>query len=124
MVMAVALNRLTQKIYKKLTDEDFPQQFGCRYKMRCPALEFVKFICKILSLDKNIANQVNKLKKDLLSFVNVREFSDQAQYMDPSLSFTIPQVSFGSFLSIWTRVFSFRSRGQDHLRQVQPLSRH
>ena len=86
------IESLTQKIYKKLTDEDFPEQFGCRYKLRCPALEFVKYICKILSLDKNIQNQVLKLKKDLLKIVNVREFSDEAQYLDPSLSFVIPQV--------------------------------
>ncbi len=85
---------MTQKIYKKLTDEDFPEQFGSRYKLRCPALEFVKYICKILSLDKNIQNQVLKLKKDLLKIVNVREFSDEAQYLDPSLSFIIPQVIF------------------------------
>jgi DNA polymerase epsilon subunit 1 len=86
------LMRLTQKIYKKLTDEDFPEQFGCRYKLRCPALEFVKYTCKILSLDKNLVNQVSKLKKDLLKIINVREFSDEAQYVDPSLSFVIPQI--------------------------------
>lgn len=83
---------MTQKIFKKLTDEDFPEQFGSRYKLKCPALEFVKYVCKILSLDKNIQNQVIKLKKDLLKIVNVREFSDEAQFVDPSLTFVIPQV--------------------------------
>lgn len=86
------MNRITQKIFKKMTDEDFPQLFGCHYKLRCPALEFVKYICKVLSLDKNITNQVTKLKKDLLQIVNVREFSKEAEYIDPSLSFIIPQV--------------------------------
>ncbi len=86
------LMRLTMKIYKKLTDEDFPEQLGCRYKLRCPALEFVKYICKTLSLDKNVQNQVVKLKTDLLTIINVREFSDEAQFVDPSLSFVIPQV--------------------------------
>lgn len=65
---------------------------GARYKLRCPALEFVKYICKILSLDKNVTNQVIKLKKDLLTIINVREFSNEAQFVDPSLSFIIPQV--------------------------------
>ena len=86
------LMRLTQKIYKRLTDEDFPLQFGSKYHLRCPSLEFVKYICKILSMDKNITSQVIKLKKDLLKIVNVREFSDEAQFVDPSLSFVIPQV--------------------------------
>ena len=86
------LLRLTQKIFRKLTDEDFPELLGCRLKLRCPALEFVKYICKILSLDKNIFNQINKLKRDLFTIINVREFSDEAQFQDPSLSFVIPQV--------------------------------
>ena len=75
-----------------MTDEDFPDHFGCRYKLRCPALEFVKYICKVLNLDKNVQDQVIKLKKDLFTIINVREFSDEAQYIDPSLSFVIPQV--------------------------------
>jgi DNA polymerase epsilon subunit 1 len=86
------LLRLTQRIYKKLTDEDFPELFGCKLKLRCPSLEFIKYICQILSLDKNIVNQITKLKRDLLLLVNVREFSDEAQFVDPSLSFVIPQV--------------------------------
>ncbi len=84
--------RLTQKIYRKLTDEDFPELFGCRLNLRCPALEFVKYTCKVLSLDKNIQNQITKLKRDLFTIINAREFSDEAQYQDPSLSFVIPQV--------------------------------
>ena len=80
-------------MYRKLTDEDFPLEFGTLYKLRCPSLEFVKYICRILSLDKNITNQVLKLKKDLLKIINVREFSDEAQFVDPSLSFVVPQVS-------------------------------
>lgn len=66
--------------------------FGSRYRLRCPALEFVKYACKILSLDKNVTNQVLKLKKDLLKIVNVREFSEEAQFIDPSLSLVMPQV--------------------------------
>lgn len=91
-IIHILFDRLTQKIYKKLTDEDLPHQLGTKYKLRCPALEFVKYTCKLLSLDKNITNQVIKLKKDLLTIVNVREFSDEAQFVDPSLSFVIPQI--------------------------------
>ena len=43
-------------------------------------------------MDKNIVNQITKLKRDLLVLVNVREFSDEAQFADPSLSFVIPHV--------------------------------
>jgi len=55
-------------------------------------LEFVKYTCKILSLDKNIHNQINKLQRELFALINVREFSDEAQFVDPSLSFIVPQI--------------------------------
>ena len=60
----------------------------------------MKYICKVLSLDKNITSQVTKLKKDLLQIVNVREFSNEADYVDPSLSFIIPQVIKNSWWKI------------------------
>jgi hypothetical protein len=47
-----------------------------------------------LALDKNIFIQINKLQRDLFALINVREFSDEAQFVDPSLSFIIPQVNF------------------------------
>ena len=46
----------------------------------------------MLSLDKNIQNQITKLKRDLFTIIKAREFSDEAQFQDPSLSFIIPQV--------------------------------
>ncbi len=113
------LLRLTQKIFKKMTDEDFPQLFGCHYKLRCPALEFVKYICKVLSLDKNITNQVAKLKKDLLQIVNVREFSNEAEFIDPSLSFIIPQVKCSSHFLIIQFNYQFFFITKDDLFKMQ-----
>ena len=43
---------------------------------------------------------MTKLKKDLLQIVNVREFSNEADYVDPSLSFIIPQVIKNSWWKI------------------------
>ncbi|KAJ3603695.1 hypothetical protein NHX12_028439 [Muraenolepis orangiensis] len=47
---------------------------------------------KVLSLDANITNQVNKLKRDLLRLVDVGEFSDRAQFRDPCNSYILPEV--------------------------------
>lgn len=47
---------------------------------------------QVLSLDTNIVNQVNKLKRDLLRLVDVGEFSDEAQFRDPCNSYILPEV--------------------------------
>lgn len=47
---------------------------------------------QVLSLDANIVNQVNKLKRDLLRLVDVGEFSDDAQFRDPCNSYILPEV--------------------------------
>ena len=46
----------------------------------------------MLSLDANITNQVNKLKRDLLRLVDVGEFSEHAQFRDPCNSYILPEV--------------------------------
>ncbi|TNN38408.1 DNA polymerase epsilon catalytic subunit A [Liparis tanakae] len=46
----------------------------------------------VLSLDANIVNQVNKLKRDLLRLVDVGEFSGEAQFCDPCSSYILPEV--------------------------------
>ena len=47
---------------------------------------------QVLSLDANIVNQVNKLKRDLLRLVDVGEFSEDAQFRDPCQSYVLPEV--------------------------------
>lgn len=47
---------------------------------------------QVLSLDANIVNQVNKLKRDLLRLVDVGEFSEDAQFRDPCNSYILPEV--------------------------------
>lgn len=47
---------------------------------------------KVLSLDGNIVNQVNKLKRDLLRLADVGEFSEDAQFHDPCNSYILPEV--------------------------------
>ena len=47
----------------------------------------------MLSLDSNINNQVIKMKRDLLKLIGVGEFSEEAQFADPCLSYVVPEVS-------------------------------
>lgn len=91
---------ITQKIQKKVTgtrgvnqpSEMFPVLPGSHLLLNNPALEFIKYVCQVLSLDANIVNQVNKLKRDLLRLVDVGEFSMQAQFSDPCNSYILPEV--------------------------------
>eukprot|EP00112_Aurelia_sp_Birch-Aquarium-sp1_P000107 Seg1008.10 transcript_id=Seg1008.10/GoldUCD/mRNA.D3Y31 product="DNA polymerase epsilon catalytic subunit A" protein_id=Seg1008.10/GoldUCD/D3Y31 len=90
---------ITQKIQRTLSGEsgkdsssDFPVLAGSYLLLRNPALEFVKYVCKVLSLDINVESQVNKLRRDLLKLIGVGEFSESAFFKDPCLSFVVPEV--------------------------------
>lgn len=91
---------ITQKIQKKVTgsrnstelSEMFPVLPGSHLLLNNPALEFIKYVCKVLSLDTNVTNQVNKLNRDLLRLVDVGEFSEEAQFRDPCRSYVLPEV--------------------------------
>ena len=50
-------------------------------------------ILQVLSLDSNINNQVIKMKRDLLKLIGVGDFSEEAQFVDPCLSYVVPEVS-------------------------------
>ena len=46
----------------------------------------------MLSLDSNINNQVIKMKRDLLKLIGVGDFSEEAHFVDPCLSYILPEV--------------------------------
>ena len=50
------------------------------------------FVLQVLSLDSNVTNQVTKMKRDLLKLIGVAEFSDEAVFKDPCLSYVLPEV--------------------------------
>lgn len=52
----------------------------------------IRVSVQVLSLDPNVTNQVNKLKRDLLRLVDVGEFSEEALFHDPCNSYILPEV--------------------------------
>lgn len=90
---------------------------GRHLKVTNPTLEFVKSICKVgkliyasseyevtgfaflqvLSLDRTVDEEVTQLRRDLLKLVGVNEFSDEAQWVDPCLSYVLSEVRACSF---------------------------
>ena len=55
-------------------------------------LFFTVFYLQVLSLDSNINIQVTKLKRDLLKLIGVGEFSPEAMFKDPCLSYVLPEL--------------------------------
>lgn len=97
--LAERLYLVTERISNRLCDKPtrngentFPLLPGSHLPMKNPALEFVKDICKVLSLETSLQNEVNKLQRDLLKLVGVAEFSPESEWKDPCISFTLPEV--------------------------------
>ncbi|KAG1689536.1 DNA polymerase epsilon catalytic subunit A [Nymphon striatum] len=98
--MSQKLFLITQKIQKKLPSTSsgnsetsvFPELPGSHLKLTSPPLEFVKAVCKVLSLDANITEQVIKLRRDLLKLIGIGEFGSAAEWKDPCSSYILPEV--------------------------------
>jgi DNA polymerase epsilon subunit 1 len=89
---------IVQKIHSQLegideeVDQLFPVLAGSHLNLSKPTLEFVKYVCKVLSLDISTQYSISKLRRDLLKLIGVKEFSDEAIFQDPCLSFVLPEV--------------------------------
>ncbi|GEQ71873.1 hypothetical protein JCM33374_g5559 [Metschnikowia sp. JCM 33374] len=71
---------------------EFPKLAGSYLKMKNPVLELVKFLCGVFALSSKRSIEVRMLRKDLLQELDVREFSAESMFANPSASLTIPSV--------------------------------
>ena len=60
---------------------------------RNPVLELVKALMQVLSLSKPLQLETRLLRKELLALFEVREFSSEARYENPSKSLNFEQLS-------------------------------
>ncbi|KAH6682482.1 hypothetical protein B0J14DRAFT_498725 [Halenospora varia] len=74
------------------SDYSFPVLPGSHIKFSNPVLQLVKSLMQVLSLDKNITLEARLLRKELLALFEVREFSKEAKFENPSESLKMPQV--------------------------------
>lgn len=79
-------------------DYSFPELPGSHLQSRNnqprnPILELVKSLMQVLSLDKNITLEARLLRKELLALFEVREFSKEGTFANPSESLCLPQIS-------------------------------
>lgn len=97
--MSQKLFQIIQKIHKKLPEKVITSQEhpdldldGKESKTINPALELIKAVCKVLSLDKEFENEVYNLQMNLLRLIRVGSFSDEIEWKDPCISFILPEV--------------------------------
>ncbi|CAH0514586.1 unnamed protein product [Peronospora belbahrii] len=85
--------RLVPEILSYNMDRDsFPVFAGSHLVMESPALELVKFVTSVFVLEPSVETQVGKMRRTLLKLLRISEFSDEAQFRNPSLSFTVQDV--------------------------------
>ncbi|KAG9000298.1 DNA polymerase epsilon catalytic subunit [Tulasnella sp. JGI-2019a] len=80
------------KTHGTYDDFVFPLLPGSHFHMDSPPLEFVKFTCAVFALAKDFVNDIGVLKKNLLSHISVREFSDEAVFRNPCEPFKLRMV--------------------------------
>lgn len=65
---------------------------GSKPRMDFPALDFVKSVCKVLSLNASTEKEVDKLNANMLRLIGVREFDDEAIWTDPCRTVVLNEV--------------------------------
>ena len=74
------------------TDHTFPLLPGSHLTPTNPVLQLVKSLMHVLSLDKTITLEARYLRKELLAFFEIKEFSPQARFENPSSSLKLEQL--------------------------------
>ncbi|KAH7095074.1 hypothetical protein FB567DRAFT_20060 [Paraphoma chrysanthemicola] len=83
----------TEMLHPELAaDYEFPQLPGSHLKLQNPVLQLVKSIMQVLSLDRAISLEARMLRKELLNLFEIREFSAEATFANPSAALTIRGV--------------------------------
>ncbi|PVH92667.1 DUF1744-domain-containing protein [Periconia macrospinosa] len=67
-------------------DWEFPKLPGSHLTLRNPVLQLVKSLMQIFSLDRAITLEIRLLRKELLNLFEIREFSAEAAFQNPSAS--------------------------------------
>ena len=72
--------------------KSFPRELTELYHVTSPILELVKLVCKVLSLDKTVEQESVIIRRQLLRNLKIKEFAQEAQFVDPFNSCVIPAV--------------------------------
>ena len=81
-------------VYGTGTDsgKHFPRRAGSHLQLKNPALEFAKAITHVFALDGSLEAEVQALRRNLLTKLEIREFDPISEFQDPSLSYVLRDV--------------------------------
>ncbi|OQR91614.1 DNA polymerase epsilon catalytic subunit, partial [Thraustotheca clavata] len=94
----IVTNYFTEKLLRlvpEITSHsslEFPVLAGSHLAWKHPALELVKCVCHVWSLDTSVQGQVQQLKRALLKTMGISEYSDEAAFVNPSKSFVLNDI--------------------------------
>lgn len=57
-----------------------------------PAIEFIKTLCKILTVDPSIVDELDALRKNMLRLISVGEFSEKAEWKEVTKSYILTEM--------------------------------
>ncbi|THW42145.1 DUF1744-domain-containing protein [Aureobasidium pullulans] len=93
-IKALIKRQRTEAMHEDLAaDWSFPILPGSSGSLQNPVLQLVKSIMQVLSLDKTITLEARLLRKELLHLFEIREFSAEGAFANPSNSLAIKQLS-------------------------------
>lgn len=93
-INALVKRQRTEAMHDELaSDWTFPVLPGTHLNLQNPVLQLVKSIMQVLSLDKTITLEARLLRKELLHLFEIREFSSDGAFANPSTSLSIKQLS-------------------------------
>lgn len=97
-----AMVKRFEKLYKRQVESiinpdaereyAFPVLPGSHLTMNNPVLELVKAICAVFALSNKRSIETRMLRKELLGALDVREFSKESIFTNPSASLKVPSV--------------------------------
>lgn len=70
----------------------FPLQPGAYLQPKGPALEFIKTVCAVLGLAKELSAEVGVCRRNALELIGVREFAPEAEWRNPCAPFRVGRV--------------------------------
>ncbi|PIA58925.1 hypothetical protein AQUCO_00400052v1 [Aquilegia coerulea] len=65
---------------------------GSNVNLGDASLDFIKHVCSVLALDRNVQHDILVMRKNLLRYVKMRDYNPEAEFFDPCQSFTLPNV--------------------------------
>lgn len=102
LAFAGALKSRIKKLYSKQNsvilnksfseEYQFPKLPGSHITFSNPLLELIKDLSAVFSVSKQYNLESRVLRRELLSYLDIKEFSTEAVFKNPSVSLIVPQV--------------------------------